>query len=72
MGWALANGTGPKTEGVHEFLVFSLFMSIEIHSPITVVDAPDLKIAEYIGRVASKTPEISACVANRRGITLDA
>lgn len=36
---------------------------MQVVNPVTVVDAPDLKIVEYIGRVASSTAEISACVA---------
>ena len=36
---------------------------MQVTTPITVVDAPDLKIVELVGRVATSTPQISACVA---------
>jgi len=42
---------------------------IRVIKPIDVVDAPDLTISEYIGRVASTDSACSACVATVRTAT---
>ena len=44
-------------------------MSIRTFTPVDVVDAPDLTISEYVGRVASKDGTCSACVATVRKAT---
>eukprot|EP00322_Chrysochromulina_rotalis_P016828 CAMPEP_0115840288 /NCGR_PEP_ID=MMETSP0287-20121206/6692_1 /TAXON_ID=412157 /ORGANISM="Chrysochromulina rotalis, Strain UIO044" /LENGTH=221 /DNA_ID=CAMNT_0003293891 /DNA_START=38 /DNA_END=704 /DNA_ORIENTATION=+ len=38
-------------------------MSIRVITPVTAVDAPNLKIVEYFGRVASENVDVSACLA---------
>lgn len=45
---------------------------VRVVEPVAVVDAPDLKITEYIGNVASVTPEISACVCEVKKATSEA
>ena len=47
-------------------------MAVRIFKPIDVVSAPDLTISEYVGRVASSQPELSACVATVRKATEEA
>ena len=44
-------------------------MSIRVLKPVDVVDAPDITISEYVGRVASQDPACSACVATIRQAT---
>merc|ERR1712023_543834 len=45
---------------------------IRLMTPVNVVDAPDLTICEYFGRVASGMPEMSACIATVRKATQEA
>jgi mannose-6-phosphate isomerase-like protein (cupin superfamily) len=42
---------------------------VRVIKPVDVVAAPDLTISEYIGRVASKDANVSACVATVRKAT---
>ena len=42
---------------------------IRVIKPVDVVDAPDLTITEYVGRVASADSACSACVATVRTAT---
>eukprot|EP00315_Gephyrocapsa_oceanica_P012381 CAMPEP_0185289702 /NCGR_PEP_ID=MMETSP1363-20130426/4046_1 /TAXON_ID=38817 /ORGANISM="Gephyrocapsa oceanica, Strain RCC1303" /LENGTH=187 /DNA_ID=CAMNT_0027885599 /DNA_START=87 /DNA_END=651 /DNA_ORIENTATION=+ len=42
---------------------------IRVVKPVDVVDAPDLTITEYVGRVASADSACSACVATVRSAT---
>ena len=44
----------------------NILMSISVITPVDVVDAPDLTISEYIGRVAGQHAACSACVATVR------
>ena len=49
-----------------------VYDDVRVVEPVAVVDAPDLKITEYIGNVASVTPEISACVCEVKKATSEA
>ena len=42
---------------------------IRVLKPVDVVDAPDITISEYVGRVASQDPACSACIATIRQAT---
>ena len=46
--------------------------TIQVLAPVSVVDAPDLKITEYFGNVASKTPALSACICEVHKATQEA
>ena len=46
--------------------------ALKVISPVTVVDAPLLRIDEYFGNVASKDSTISACIATVTGATEEA